>query len=91
VLGRGIPERWKPYVAAGVLQWLPAFEAAGFSNAIRVVDAPTPEQDPDWTPEDVTINVIRWLPQERVNAMGPRVVDPRSGEALSAHIQSGRR
>ncbi len=87
VLGPGIPERWKPYVAAGVLQWLPAFEAAGFSNAIRVVDAPTPQQDPDWSPEDVTINVIRWLPQERVNAMGPRVVDPRSGEALSAHIQ----
>jgi hypothetical protein len=87
VLGRGIPDRWKPYVAAGVLQWLPAFAAAGFSNAIRVVDAPTLEQDPDWTPEDVTINVIRWLPQERLNAMGPRVVDPRSGEALSAHIQ----
>jgi hypothetical protein len=87
VLGPGIPERWKPYVAAGVLQWLPAFEAAGFSNAIRVVDAPTPAQDPDWSPEDVTINVIRWLPQERVNAMGPRVVDPRSGETLSAHIQ----
>jgi hypothetical protein len=86
-LGRGIPERWKPYIAAGVLQWLPAFEAAGFSNAIRVLDAPTPEQDPDWSPEDVTINVIRWLPEERVNAMGPRVTDPRSGEALSAHIQ----
>jgi hypothetical protein len=86
-LGRGIPERWKPYLAAGVLQWLPAFEAAGFSNAIRVLDAPTPEQDPDWSPEDVTINVIRWVPEERVNAMGPRVSDPRSGEALSAHIQ----
>ncbi len=86
-LGRGIPDRWKPYIAAGVLQWLPAFEAAGFSNAIRVLDAPTPEQDPDWSPEDVTINVIRWLPEERVNAMGPRVTDPRSGEALSAHIQ----
>jgi hypothetical protein len=52
---------------------------SGFSNAIRVLDAPTPEQDPDWSPEDVTINVIRWLPEERVNAMGPRV-DPRSGE-----------
>ncbi len=86
-LGRGIPQRWKPYVAAGVLQWLPAFEAAGFSNAIRVLDAPSPEQDPDWTEEDVSINVIRWLPQERVNAMGPRVGDPRSGETLSAHIQ----
>ena len=86
-LGRGIPERWKPYVKAGVLQWLPAFEAAGFSNAIRVLDAPTPQEDPDWTEEDVSINVIRWLPQERVNAMGPHVSDPRSGETLSAHIQ----
>jgi hypothetical protein len=74
-------------VADGVRQWLPAFEAAGFSNAIRVLDAPTPQQDPDWTEEDVTVNVIRWLPQERVNAMGPRVVDPRSGETLSAHVQ----
>lgn len=86
-LGRGTPERWKPHITAGVLQWLPAFEAAGFSNAIRVLDAPTPEQDPDWSPEDVTINVIRWVPQENVNAMGPRVSDPRSGETLSAHIQ----
>jgi hypothetical protein len=86
-LGRGIPERWRPWVAEGVRQWLPAFEAAGFSNAIRAVDAPSPQQDPEWTEEDVTINVIRWLPQENANAMGPRVVDPRSGETLSAHIQ----
>jgi Met-zincin/Domain of unknown function (DUF5117) len=86
-LGRGIPQRWRPYIAAAVLQWLPAFEAAGFSNALRVQDAPTPEQDPDWSEEDVTINVIRWLPQEHVNAMGPHVSDPRSGETLSAHIQ----
>jgi hypothetical protein len=70
-----------------VLQWLPAFEAAGFSNAIRVLDAPTPQQDPDWSPEDVMINVIRWVPQENLNAMGPHVSDPRSGETLSAHIQ----
>ena len=86
-LGPGIPARWKPYIAAGVLQWLPVFEAAGLSNAIRVLDAPTPAQDPNWTPEDVTINVIRWVPQEFANAMGPHVVDPRSGETLAAHIQ----
>lgn len=85
-LGPGIPERWKPYITAGVLQWLPAFEAAGFSNAIRVLDAPTPAQDPNWSPEDLSINVIRWVPEEKVNAMGPHVVDPRSGETLSAHI-----
>lgn len=85
-IGPGVPERWRPYLAAGVLQWLPAFEAAGFSNAIRVRNAPTPQEDPDWSPEDPTINVIRWVPQERANAMGPHVVDPRSGEVLSAHI-----
>jgi len=86
-IGRGVPDRWREAVRAGVLQWLPAFEAAGFSNALRVLDAPTPVQDPDWTEEDVTLNIIRWLPQERANAMGPRVVDPRSGETLSAHVQ----
>ena len=86
-LGRGVPERWRPFIRAGVLQWLPAFEAAGFSNAIRVLDAPSPQEDPDWSEEDVSISVIRWLPQERLNAMGPHVSDPRSGETLSAHIQ----
>lgn len=85
-LGPGIPERWKPHITAGVLQWLPAFEAAGISNAIRVLDAPTPAQDPNWSPEDLSINVIRWVTEEQVNAMGPHTVDPRSGETLSAHI-----
>lgn len=86
-IGPGVPDRWRPYIAAGVLQWLPAFEAAGFRNALRVLNAPTPQEDPNWSVEDVTLNVIRWLPEERANAMGPKVVDPRSGEAISAHIQ----
>jgi hypothetical protein len=86
-LGRGIPERWKPHITAGVLQWLPVFEAIGFRNAIRVLDAPTPEQDPDWSPEDVTINVIRRLPEEHVNAMGLRAGGrPTLGRDAVAHI-----
>jgi Met-zincin/Domain of unknown function (DUF5117) len=86
-IGRGVPDRWKPYLKAGVEQWKPVFEAAGFSNAIMAIDAPSPKDDPNWSAEDVGINVIRWLPQDRVNAMGPHAVDPRTGEALSAHIQ----
>ncbi len=62
------------------------FEAAGFSNAIRVRNAPTPQEDPNWSVEDLGINVIRWVPEERANAMGPHVIDPRSGETLAAHI-----
>ena len=30
-------------------------------------------------------NVIRWTPSGRQNAMGPAVVDPRSGEVISSH------
>ena len=68
-----------------VNRWLkPAFEAAGFSNAIVGKEAPN---DPDWSPEDARYSVIRWLPSTTENASGPNVHDPRSGEILNAHIQ----
>lgn len=85
-IGPGVPERWRPYVKAGVETWQPAFEKAGFSNAIIARDAPTPQQDPNWSVEDINQNVIRWVTTEHANAYGPHVIDPRSGEVLSAHI-----
>lgn len=85
-IGPGVPDRWRPYLKAGVELWNPAFEKAGFSNALVARDAPTPAEDPNWSVEDVSQNVIRWVTTERVNAYGPHVVDPRSGEILAAHI-----
>jgi hypothetical protein len=70
----------------GVEDWNVAFEAAGFTNAIQAKLAPTPEEDPDWSPEDVRYSVIRWAPLPIANAMGPHVGDPRTGEIISAHI-----
>ncbi|MEJ6398522.1 zinc-dependent metalloprotease [Yoonia sp. 208BN28-4] len=81
-----IPERWRPYIRAAVEDWQPAFEAAGFSGAIVARDAPSQEEDPDWSPNDARYNVIRWVAQPFANAMGPNIHDPRSGEILSAHI-----
>ncbi len=81
------PTRWVPYIKQGVEAWLPAFEAAGFSNAIVARDAPTPEEDPDWSPEDARYSVIRWLPSTVENASGPHVHDPRTGEILETDIQ----
>ena len=54
----------------GIESWQPAFEAAGFKNAIVAKEAPTPEQDPDWSPEDARYSVIRWLPSTTENASG---------------------
>jgi hypothetical protein len=81
------PEKWRPYLKQGVEDWQVAFEAAGFSNAILAADAPTPEEDPTWSPEDARYSVIRYLASPVQNASGPRVHDPRTGEILESDIQ----
>ena len=81
------PAKWVPFMKAGVEKWQKAFEAAGFKNAIIAKLAPTPEQDPDFSPEDARHSVIRWLPSTIENASGPHVSDPRTGEILESDIQ----
>lgn len=75
-----------PYVKAGIEQWKPAFEAAGFRNGIVARDAPTKTEDPNWSAEDARYSVIRWLPSTTENAQGPHVHDPRTGEILEADV-----
>ncbi|HEX6627210.1 MAG TPA: zinc-dependent metalloprotease [Gemmatimonadaceae bacterium] len=79
------PEQWKPWVRKAILDWQPAFEAAGFKNAIIAMDPPA--NDPDWSPEDVRHTVIRWLPSTIENAQGPHVHDPRTGEILNGSVR----
>lgn len=80
------PELWRPYLKQGVEDWNKAFEAAGFKNAILAKDPPTPEEDPEFSPEDVRYSVIRYFPSEIENAYGPHVHDPRTGEILESDI-----
>ncbi len=79
-----VPKKWRPYVKAGIEAWNEAFEAAGFKNAVVCKDAPTKEQDPEFDVDDSRYSVVRWLPSTIENAYGPSLVDPRSGEILSA-------
>ncbi len=81
------PAKWVPYMKKGIESWQAAFEAAGFKNGIVAKEAPTPEQDPDWSPEDARYSVIRWLPSTTENASGPHINDPRSGEIIESDIQ----
>ncbi len=80
------PEKWRPYLKAGVEDWQQAFEHAGFRNAIIAKDPPTAEEDPEFSPEDIRYSVIRWFPSDIQNAFGPHVHDPRSGEILESDI-----
>lgn len=86
-VGRGVPEKWKPFVKKGIEAWQPAFEAAGFKNAIQGKYAPSVKEDPNWDAEDARISTIRWLPSSVENAFGPHVHDPRTGEILEADVR----
>jgi hypothetical protein len=79
------PDWMKPYVHAGIVEWQPAFEAAGFKDGI--VAGEVPADDPDWSPEDVRHTMIRWLPSPTENAQGPNVHDPRTGEILNGSVR----
>ncbi len=81
------PVKWRPYIKKGIEAWQAAFEAAGFRHAIVARQGPTPEEDPEWSPEDARYSVIRWLPSTVENASGPHIHDPRTGEILEADIQ----
>lgn len=85
-VSREVPAKWRDCIRKSIEAWQPAFEQAGFSHAIIAKDAPTVAEDPNWNPEDARYSVIRWAPSPTENAMGPHIVDPRSGEVLSSHI-----
>ncbi len=85
-IDRATPKKWRKYIKQGIEDWQVAFEAAGFKNAIIAKDPPSPEEDPEWSPEDVRYSVVRYLASPIPNANGPHVSDPRSGEILESDI-----
>jgi hypothetical protein len=82
----GTPDEWRPYIRQGVLDWNPTFESAGFRNAVVVRDPPSPEEDPEFSQEDVRYNMVRYTANMTRNATGPSVSDPRSGEIIASDI-----
>jgi hypothetical protein len=83
---RATPEWLVPWVMRGVEEWQPAFEEAGFSNAIVAKLPPSIDEDPDWSPYDARHSMIYWRASSIMNATGGSVADPRSGEILKAEV-----
>ncbi len=78
------PQWLIPWVKKGIEEWQPAFELAGFSKGIVAGDAPN---DPDFSGEDASVAMVRWLPSPVANAVGPSTLDPRTGEIIDADVQ----
>ncbi|AZQ44180.1 zinc-dependent metalloprotease [Nonlabens ponticola] len=85
-LDPGTPESLKKYIKQGIEDWQGPFETAGFKNAIIAKDAPTAEEDPEFSPEDIRYSVVRYVASTTRNAVGPSVSDPRSGEIIESDI-----
>ncbi len=85
-LDPGTPENLKEYIKQGIEDWQKPFETAGFKNAIIAKDAPTPKEDPEFSPEDIRYSVVRYVASTTRNAVGPSVSDPRSGEIIESDI-----
>lgn len=85
-IDRATPKKWRKYIKQGIEDWQAAFEVAGFKNAILAKDPPSKEEDPDWSPEDIRYSVVRYLASPTLNANGPHVSDPRSGEIIESDI-----
>ena len=83
---RATPSYLQPYLIEAIEAWRPAFEKAGFKNAIIGKLAPTKEEDPEFSIEDARYSVISYKASPIPNAYGPMVVDPRSGEVICSHV-----
>ena len=80
------PIKWRPYFKKGIEDWNSVFEKAGFKNAIVAKEAPSIEEDPDFSPEDIRYSTVRYVASTTRNATGPSVSDPRTGEILESDI-----
>ncbi|ALM20039.1 glutaminyl-tRNA synthetase [Nonlabens sp. MIC269] len=85
-LDPGTPESLKKYIKQGIEDWQKPFETAGFKNAIIAKEAPSIEEDPEFSPEDIRYSVVRYVASTTRNAVGPSVSDPRSGEIIESDI-----
>jgi hypothetical protein len=84
-LDRDIPVKYREPIREGILEWNKAFEKIGFKDAIKVEVQP---DNADFDTSDIHHASVRWqtVAQNAYSAIGPSVVDPRTGEILDADI-----
>lgn len=84
-LSNTIPERYRPPIRDAVLAWNAALERIGILDGIQVREQP---DDPNWDPDDVRYNVLRWVTESRPSfgADSQTLFDPNTGEEFRTGI-----
>tara|TARA_R110002051_G_scaffold44783_2_gene90630 strand:- start:1163 stop:3481 length:2319 start_codon:yes stop_codon:yes gene_type:complete len=94
ILSPEIPKKWRPYVKAGIEEWLPAFEAAGFKDALVVKEV---DSLSDWESYSVNNNIVHWdkrkyfrgSEDEEYGGTVSQIIDYRTGEILKSDVFLG--
>lgn len=94
ILSPDIPGKWRPYIKAGLNEWLPAFEAAGFKEAIKIreVDSLT-----NWDQYSIHNSIVYWSDRQLFRGSENdgyggtvgMIIDERTGEVLKGDIYLG--
>ena len=91
ILSPEIPKKWRPYIKAGIEEWLTAFESARFRDALVVKEVDTLS---DWQKHSINTSVIYWgkkkylrgYENEILGAAPSKIIDERTGEILQGNI-----
>ena len=80
-----IPDRYRAPIREAILEWNRAFERIGILNAVAVQDQPN---DPNWDPDDIRYNTIRWLTEANGGGFAEAQIewDPRTGEIFRGGV-----
>ena len=84
-LSNTIPPEYRKTVREALLTWNDAFEKIGISNAVEVREQPN---DPNWSPDDIRYNVVRWVTGSNVEFGAEAEVsfDPRTGQEINVGV-----
>jgi hypothetical protein len=85
-LDKNIPEKYRPAITAGIVEWNKAFEKIGFKDAVVVKQQAANDE---FDTSELRYASVKWFVSKDApfGARGPSVVDPRSGEILDADIE----
>ncbi len=84
-LSNTIPPPYRGAIRDACLAWNKAFAKIGILDAVKVEQQPS---DPNWDPDDVRYNVIRWLTEAEPSfgADSNTLFDPRTGEEFRVGV-----
>jgi hypothetical protein len=84
-LSNTIPQEYRAGLRDGVMEWNKALAKVGILDAVQVLDQPT---DPNWDPDDIRYNVLRWLTESNGGgfAEAQLMIDPRTGEEFHTGV-----